>query len=307
MPGLSRTIIKKRVEQRITIQLLKEMIIHVKSNDPNMWGELKPRTFVADMVILTLYHDLTGTNYIKIEKEIDFGYIISHNSLAHNAAVIRLTLQSWANQYVTLGDISDWTAAARQINFKDPIGKVHLWIDSTDLRLIGKSSVSRKDQSWSYKCNSPGQRYMAISDAKGKIRYLNGGYSPKVYDGDWLKINKNWVATKLHGARIIADNHFEVGRNLSPEAVTFLVNYHETVGPQLNAAGGVGQSGPRVHLTKDQVRFNKIHETARARVESPFARLKNKFVALHKPWSESPLQQDYLVNIGCAVINCIKH
>ena len=307
MPSVSRPVIKKRVEQRITVNLLKEIVEYVHAKDPYMWGEVKPGTFVSDMVILTLYHYFTGSSYQNIEEEIDFGYVISHNSLAHNAGVIRRTLQPWAEQYVTLGTLTDWQEAASGITFPKPIGKVHLWTDSTDVRLKGRQSVSRKDLSWSFKCNSPAQRYMMLCDAKSRVRYLCGGYSPKVYDGDWLKINKAWIASSLHGATVIADGHFAPGRTLLPGEVTFLVNYPQPAGPQLNAAGGIGQKGKQVHLTQELQHFNNVHRSARARVESPFARLKKKFISLDKPWYEDPIQQDYLVHIGCAIINNLKH
>ncbi len=40
--------------------------------------------------------------------------------------------------------------------------QINLWIDSADLKLIGKNSTFRKDDTWSYKENGPAQRYMFV-------------------------------------------------------------------------------------------------------------------------------------------------
>src|SRR5690348_7316777 len=56
------------------------------------------------------------------------------------------------------------------------------------MHLEGHSTVSCKDPSWSYKCNSPGVCYMALQDAHSKFQALGGGYLPKIHNGDFLKI-----------------------------------------------------------------------------------------------------------------------
>lgn len=56
-------------------------------------------------------------------------------------------------------------------------------MDSADFRLKGKSCTSVKDPSWSYKENSPAQRFLIGADVNTRIRVLDGGYSPKLYDG----------------------------------------------------------------------------------------------------------------------------
>ena len=82
-----------------------------------------------------------------------------------------------------------------------------------DFRLSGNNSYSPKDLFWSHKKNGVGLRFMAIVDGKSKVRFLSNGYSPKVYDGHWLEINKHIIEEKLLGSTIIADKYFEKGAN----------------------------------------------------------------------------------------------
>jgi hypothetical protein len=49
---------------------------------------------------------------------------------------------------------------------------------------------------------------MVLADGKGVIRKLWGGYSPKIHDGNWLEIHKEWFEENLVGGVVVADNHF---------------------------------------------------------------------------------------------------
>ena len=51
---------------------------------------------------------------------------------------------------------------------------------------------------------------MAISDARGKIRFLHGGYTPKLYGGDWLE-NHAEIFKDFSKVGIFADQHFRWG------------------------------------------------------------------------------------------------
>lgn len=108
-----------------------------------------------------------------------------------------------------LGAKQEWEEAASGVRLGKQIKGVCLWMDSTDLCLIGKSSTSRKEHTWSYKCNSPGRRYMMLCDGKGIVRKLWGGDSPKVYDGHFVEERTRWFEKKLKGTTVVADQHFE--------------------------------------------------------------------------------------------------
>ena len=48
-----------------------------------------------------------------------------------------------------------------------------------------------------------------------------GGYSPKLYDGDFMDLMKDYLAEELDGAGIITDQHFELGKKYIPSLKFF--------------------------------------------------------------------------------------
>jgi len=84
-------------------------------------------------------------------------------------------------------------------------------MDSADFRLKGKSCASVKDPSWSNKENSLAQRFMFGTDLNTRIRVLDGWYSPKLYDGHWLRVKADELRSSLDGTVVLADSHFKWG------------------------------------------------------------------------------------------------
>jgi hypothetical protein len=60
------------------------------------------------------------------------------------------------------------------------------------------------------------------------------------------------------------------------------------------------------HLAREQETFNEQHRGLRSRVEAPFGQWKQHCVALGNPWTESWVQQDYVVYIVAAIHNVQK-
>lgn len=56
-------------------------------------------------------------------------------------------------------------------------------------------------------------------------------------------------------------------------------------------------------LTKEQATYNKQHKRLRARVESVFGSVKNRFATLRVPFKESPEQLCYLVYFAFGLYN----
>lgn len=259
MPRSNKKPIQTVVTKKIPRTIVKELIEYVVSHPPDFHGMERPYTFVQDMVWIALYKDVSGDGYSLIEEKIEFGYHIGHNALRKNVKEIRKCLHQWANEELTLGNLADWKHAAKYVTFPNPIGKVHLWIDSSDFRLEGKSSAHKSDNEWSFKEISPAQRYMAVVDAKGRPVKIWGGYSPKVYDGDFLKINQDFIEEKFNGATIIADYHFEKGKELFHN-VNFLVNYSK---PEVNQPHGPDEAQLPTNLAKKRtqlLRFINLQE-----------------------------------------------
>ena len=138
---------------------------------------------------------------------------------------------------------------------------------------------------------------MVICDARRRIRKLWGGYSPKVYDGDFLKLNADWFREKTPDDVFIADNHFSWGRDESTFPKTFANNPEPAAAPPDGSDTEV--------LTHKRRRNNAAVAHARARVETPFGIVKNKWKSLGKPFGESGEQLDCLVWLGFAVHNAM--
>jgi len=154
-------------------------------------------------------------------------YKINHKSLAHNILEMRKGLYLWATEKkVLLGTISDWNYSSRHQSFKKEFKNVNLWMDSKDFRRVRRKGMGKKHSMWSYKLNCTGRCYMFIQDGSTRIRSVIGGYSPKKYNGHFLEDKKEYLEDILDGSVVVADNHFQAGRNLF-ENITFLVNYPE--------------------------------------------------------------------------------
>ncbi len=193
--------------------------------------------------------------------------------------------------------------------------KVCLWMDSTDFPLENVGGKKKKDPDWSFKCNSKGRRYMVLRDGKGVIRKLWGGYSPKVFDGTWLQMHKHWLLRHLKGAGVIADQHFEWGKNL--RGVTFYTKImrgkkrpseekseSEDTSTESEESEEEEENDKGVTVTtKKEELFNKRLYKIRARIEVPFGESKTVFKVLQQHWMESESQLDYMVYIAAAVSN----
>ena len=58
----------------------------------------------------------------------------SHNSMMHNASVLRQCLNVWADSNIDLGNAASWNAAAVNGHFPLSVRDANLWIDSVDAR-----------------------------------------------------------------------------------------------------------------------------------------------------------------------------
>ena len=139
---------------------------------------------------------------------------------------------------------------------------------------------------------------MFLVDVKGRIKKKWGGYSPKIYDGHWLKVNKEWLEEKLNGATVVADNHFLWGKK-NLKNVKFHCNIREKQCCREEEVEFI--TNPLSSKVKS---YNKAVRNARARYEDTFGEMSTLFDSLAKPWATSDLQQDYLVSVASGILNC---
>eukprot|EP00727_Mastigamoeba_balamuthi_P001797 m51a1_g11614 hypothetical protein (206) ;mRNA; f:1184-5915 len=97
-----------------------------------------------------------------------------------------------------------------------------LLLDSVDFKLKGRTL----SDAWSFKENGTAGRFMVATDFLTRVHGLWGQYSPKVYDGHWVKDHKDTLKRRFPDDKIGADCHFEWARdNMSNPS--FFVPYPE--------------------------------------------------------------------------------
>ncbi len=291
----TRQEIRRRVLDRVhssTLQLISE---YVTKKKPALWGQKQGRGYLTACVLLALYKDTHAVGYDQLVKEVKPWMPVSSSTLRHNTKLIRTLLAHWGRKRVKLGSLGDWEKAARYLRVPKVIEGVCLWIDSIDLRKTGKASAKRSDPDWSHKVGGPAKRYMVLSDAKGRIRKVWGGYSPKLFDGHLLEAQKRWWEKRLRGAVVVGDGHFTWGRE-NLHQVTFHAPYPMPRKKKQSQKHSIP-------LTKKQRKYNIAVKTVRARVENTFGRMKAKFESLRKPWGESDTQLDNLVWLAAGICN----
>ncbi len=195
------------------------------------------------------------------------------------------------------GAYSDWERAKKNITFRKSVKRLQPFMDSTDIAISGKRTTSRKDPSWSYKVNGPAQRFMIICDAKTRVRYLKGGYTPKLFDGHFLKLEKEDLEEKFKNAVIGADQHFEYGAK-NFRNIEFII---PVKAPSKNKSKK-NETTENILCKKDTTHNQRL-AAPRACVESLFGAIKTKFGSLSAPWKEDLEQQDHLVKFAIGLHN----
>lgn len=301
MPATRRDV-RRSVLSRMKDTTLHSIMTFIKKKKPNLWGLQQPKGFVQDTVLITLYRDMHAIGYHTLMTELRNWVPCSYHSIRHNTQRVRRLLGKWGRKQILLGTKEEWEEAATEVSLGGEVKRTCLWMDSTDFRLVGKSNTSRKHGSWSYKCNSPGRRYMMLCDGRGSLKKMWGGYSPKVYDGNFVEERATWFEKRLKGATVVADQHFEWGKT-NLEHVRFHTPISHPKGrPRKGEKKKRGESKLR-QLSKKERRYNEQVHSARARVELPFGVMKKKFECLDQPWRESPAQLDRLVYFVAGVMN----
>lgn len=299
---MRRSEVLRKVLARVPKHIYEQICTYIRSHQPSLWAAEKPRSFLKDQILLTLYKDLYGVGYHQLAADASFGYTITDHSLNNNCKKIREVLHQWSGEVITIGNEQEWNNQAKNCSFGRRVSDVNLWIDSSDFPMIGKSSVSRKSSYWSYKLNGPGRRYQMISDAKGKIRKIWGGFSPKLYDGDFMVINKDYINEAFRGAKMIADNHYSKAKKYFSN-VKIYTNFVVRQTGSKRKRGEEGEDDYVINTNKEQKEFNHEHQAARARVESPFGLIKRKFRCFQIPWGESEDQLNFAVYYAAAIVS----
>lgn len=135
---------KEVVKGRLKEQY-KEMRQYVTNAKPPLWGEQRPRNFVAKVFVLAMYHDVTGIGYNKILEGLeDLGFNYNIKSYKYNTKSIRRTLAKWGKQKVKLGDLEEWKQSMRNVPHTKKFPGLCFWMDSTDFPMVNRGEGGRK-------------------------------------------------------------------------------------------------------------------------------------------------------------------
>lgn len=312
------------VEEKIGSSTLASMITFVSAAKPNLWGEIKPPSFIRQMVACTVYKDMKAIGYQTLNKKINYGYKLNHKSLQHNIQIIRKELGRWGKGKIELGNKYKWKMASLRVevpkNLKKKLKSPLLWTDSSDFPRAKFKGYSKKGPWHSFKLNGPGRRYMFVRNGSRKVVKLWGGYTPKLYDGYFVEDHKDEIDEKLAGSTLIGDNHFTYGaqylENVKIATPLGAIKRNSEVPEELEADEGNSANAASVYefeggktrgrLTKEEEEWKSGIQKLRARVEGLFGFLKSTFKSLNTPFQESARQQDALVYYAVGIFNMLK-
>ena len=240
--------IKELIEEKFRPNIIHEISEYVRENVNNLRGMSKPRNFVNNMVLLTLYKYTENIGYDKIVNTVNLGYTIVHLSKQHNISNIRKALKVWSKKHIHLGNSNDWKYAARNCHFTGEFSNVNLWIDSTDFELKHTKDRSPSSDYWSGK-----ECY-----ARGVVRKLWNGYTPKLFDGHFLQANHDYFEENFQGGHIIGDNHFSLGKKVFHDPV-FYTNYAIQSKKRKRH-----EDDAIIQLAKKKLEYNNKHSSVKA-------------------------------------------
>jgi hypothetical protein len=286
------------VQQQIPEVIISEIIEFVKSHDPgfHLWGRTK-ENFISDFVYIYCFKliECDGNQELEHKLHLEGNEYISHNSLDHNLKIMHSIIYTWANNKITPGNEREWNLAAKNRQLPEEFQDINLWIDSSDFPL----EKSKETKGWySPKLKGRAIRVQFLQDAHEIIRFMAGPCDPTQHDGVFLTFNRNEIAQKFKGAKVIGDNHYLEGRRLFTDPV-FYVNERESPRDKAVAeSSNLPAHGKRTtkkkkidpnKLTKEEKflsmkkleRNNTLSHT-RGLVEGPFGNLKRKFRVLRE-------------------------
>jgi len=301
-------VLTKEVLNNFGEDSLLEIIPHARKNlqAKFLYGDKKEaKNFGVYYTLLCIYKDATAKGYDKLLTMIPTPFRSSKESILHNIRCARKMLFKWSKLKISIQSLKKLKEHSKPIILdtvptEDKHGKikVHMWMDSTDVRVRGKRSISKKDPYWSFKENGPGRRFMMLSDCHGFVQKIWGPYSPKTFDGDFLKTHSTELSNDLQGCTVVADCHFESARNSNLIAGSrFLVPYSEKRGRKSKHL-----DQPAQEMEPLRKNYNRLVRNLRARVES-FGLIKQRFKALSGPFSEDDNQLEYLVTFAAVIEN----
>lgn len=282
---------KEKVHKRVHEKIVEDCYSFMKKSQIKLIARKKnSRMFDKKLLYLAIYKDCYNIGYKTLHKEQKIVQI-GERSLREDIKRIREVLSKWGETKIDCGELPAWRRSFKNVKVPKALGDIHLIVDSSDFTISGKLKTDTGSKDWSYKNNGPAQRYMVFVDGNNIIRKIFGGYSPKIYDSDLLKIVKNEIERDFKDSVILGDNHFKKA-NEYLDTIEILTNFsqNENISKKINK------------LTKEQTTHNNNVSKVRKCIESVFGLIKRKFECF-ECFFEGKDEQDKVFKFACGVHN----
>jgi hypothetical protein len=136
--------IKAKVQCIIKLQTIRSILCYIHFKKKSLWRTIRPRGFKEGMVMLTIYKDLYGIRYVKLQKKVKEWANLSVNSFHYNIYAIQIKLRRWANNILKPLAIDQLIKSVRKTERPPPYSQVTLWIDLSNFKKKGKHSIHKK-------------------------------------------------------------------------------------------------------------------------------------------------------------------
>ncbi len=290
--------LQKKIEKKLGNSVFNSVRAYVRRANPSLWGQQQPRNYLDNMLIFTLSKICWKKSYQWLIDNVHTVPKLNAKSLVHNIPVLVDVIRMWAEGQIILGTREEWDQAAANVKAPERLSHVRFWIDSSDFKIARRKGRGPRTPHWSAKLGGPGCRYMALSSGEGLIRKIWMAYLPKLYDSDKIKHHKDFFDGDLGDVGVIGDNHFLAARDH--------FRFCDIIAPSRakpNEGRGKKRTATDVGPTEEK-RNNEIRRL-RARVETPFALMKNKVKSLAHPFYEDEDMHDGVVIFAAGVHNFV--
>jgi hypothetical protein len=228
---------------------------------------------------------------------------ISKTSLQHNLSQIEEVLADYWKYYIHIGTKREWKKGRKtNANKQNPYYKNELMIDSSEFKISGSRTCSRKSDDWSFKVNGKGLKYHIVSDYNNIFRMLSYGRKPKEFDGFWLCVNSSWFNRHFAGANMLGDNHYQIATEFLPD-----INFDCNPGEKLKGKKPTYVSEERLQA-REQLESEMLEKSIhisqmRGSVDQQFAILIRMFDCVKSVFRRDETSLTNTLLIGCGISN----
>jgi len=189
-------------------------------------------------------------------------------------------LGAWGKKQIELPFVATLRRIAKPRLFPKSLQKICLWVDTTEFKKTGTRSICKKSPEWSVKQKGAARKWLFLSDAKSRIVFVDGPYTPTTYDGHILANVRETLEREVEGAGILGDSHFHSTSQFFKKIDLIATK------PPIPGRQKMKKKDDSGGLSKDELKLNKEIKKFRGIVEQSYSWFQSKFGALAKPFGE---------------------